>query len=110
MFATAFLFVQKNCIFIQIDIAGRNVYVDGEEVEMIYTVEDSKLRAPTVVYGAILKGEEGENLFLFINGLLEPVDATTSVLKNQLIILTIIPYYIYKVRDIFFCVFHQVFK
>lgn len=55
-----------------------------------YTIEDSRMRAPTIVYGAILEGETKERLYLYINGLLEPIDSTTSVLKNQLIIVTII--------------------
>lgn len=55
-----------------------------------YTIEDSRMRAPTVVYGAVLEGESKERLYLYINGLLEPIDSTTSVLKNQLIIVTTI--------------------
>ncbi|WMM25921.1 hypothetical protein RBU61_04410 [Tissierella sp. MB52-C2] len=58
--------------------------------KILYTTEDPRLGRPTIVYGAILQEYNGENLYLYINGLLDPVDSTTSVLKNQLIIVTII--------------------
>lgn len=66
--------------------------LESKDGKVLYTVEDINLRAPTVVYGAILKGEKGENLYLFLNGLLLPVDATTAVLKNQLFIVTILSF------------------
>ncbi|WP_406241770.1 sensor histidine kinase [Tissierella carlieri] len=58
--------------------------------KILYTIEDPRLGRPTIVYGAVLQGEDGENLYLYINGLLDPIDSTTFVLKNQLIIVTII--------------------
>ena len=64
--------------------------VNDEQGRTLYTTEDSRLRRPTIVYGAILKEKNGEDLYLYINGLLDPIDSTTSVLKNQLIIVTII--------------------
>ncbi|SHH84500.1 Signal transduction histidine kinase [Sporanaerobacter acetigenes DSM 13106] len=63
--------------------------LESEDGEILYTVDNTKLRAPTVIYGAILSAENGEKLYLYINGLLDPIDSTTSVLKNQLIIVTI---------------------
>lgn len=55
-----------------------------------YVVEDERLNESTIVYGAILENEEGSNYFLYINAMLQPVDSTTKVLKNQLIIVTFI--------------------
>lgn len=54
----------------------------------IYTREDLRLDNPTLVYGAILKNTQGSNYFLYINSILQPIDSTVSVLKNQLIIVT----------------------
>lgn len=64
--------------------------LDSEDGKVLYTVDNFKLRSPTVVYGAVLRDEHGEDLYLYINGLLDPIDSTTSVLKNQLIIVTIL--------------------
>ena len=63
---------------------------ESEDGRVLYTVEDFRLRAPTVVYGAVLPTEGDEPLYLYINGILEPIDSTISVLKDQLIIVTII--------------------
>ena len=63
---------------------------ESEDGRVLYTVEDFRLRAPTVVYGAVLPTEDDEPLYLYINGILEPIDSTISVLKDQLIIVTII--------------------
>jgi hypothetical protein len=65
---------------------------ESKEGKVVYTVEDFDLRAPTVVYGAVLKGGNGENLYLFINSILLLVDATTVVLKNQLKLVTILSF------------------
>ena len=62
----------------------------SEDGRVLYTVEDFRLRAPTVVYGAVLPTDGDELLYLYINGILEPIDSTISVLKDQLIIVTII--------------------
>lgn len=63
---------------------------ESPDGKILYTAEDFPMKTPSVVYGAILEGNDGENLYLFINGLIEPIDSTTSVLKNQLLIVTII--------------------
>ncbi len=55
-----------------------------------YVVEDERLDESTIVYGAILENEEGSNYFLYINSMLQPVDSTTKILKNQLLIVTLI--------------------
>lgn len=65
---------------------------DSENGKVLYTVDNPRLRSPTVVYGAILGREHNKNLYLYINGLLDPIDSTTSVLKNQLIIVTILSF------------------
>ncbi|WIV11775.1 HAMP domain-containing sensor histidine kinase [Proteiniborus sp. MB09-C3] len=63
---------------------------DSPDGKIIYAIEDFRMRTHSVVYGAILEGKNGEKHYLYINGLLEPIDSTTSVLKNQLIIVTVI--------------------
>lgn len=63
-----------------------NLY-ESEEDYVVYTREDPRFQNPTLVYGAILENPTG-NYFLYINTILEPVDSTVSVLKNQLIIVT----------------------
>lgn len=55
-----------------------------------YVVEDERLNESTIVYGAILENEEGSNYFLYVNSMLQPVDSTTKILKNQLLIVTFI--------------------
>ena len=56
----------------------------------IYTREDPRLENPTLIYGAILDNSQGSNYFLYINSTLQPIDSTVNVLKNQLIIVTVI--------------------
>ncbi len=63
---------------------------DSPEGKVVYTIEDFRMRTPSVVYGAVLDGGNGEELYLYINGAIDPIDSTTSVLKNQLIIVTIL--------------------
>lgn len=75
---------------------GTSIFIkkllDSKDGKVLYTAENLSLRAPTVVYGAVLQSRKGENLYLYINGLLDPIDSTTSVLKNQLVIVTIISF------------------
>ncbi len=59
---------------------------------VVYTRVDYRFKSPTLVYGAILDNIEGENYFLYINSVLQPVDSTVSVLKDQLIIVTVISF------------------
>lgn len=66
-----------------------NLY-KAEDNYVIYHKEDSRLHSPTLVYGAILKGDSGSDYYLYINSMLQPVDSTVNVLKNQLIIVTFI--------------------
>lgn len=44
----------------------------------------------TVVYGAYLGKADGQNVYLYINSPLQPVDATKTVLQNQLLIVSVI--------------------
>ena len=55
-----------------------------------YVVEDERLDESTIIYGAILENDDGSNYFLYINSMLQPVDSTTNILKNQLIMVTFI--------------------
>lgn len=57
---------------------------------VVYTKEHESINADTIVYGSILENKGRGNYFLFINTMLEPIDSTVSVLKNQLFIVTII--------------------
>ncbi|MDR7870523.1 MAG: ATP-binding protein [Tissierellaceae bacterium] len=57
---------------------------------VIYTREDIRLENPTLIYGAILENQEGSNYFLYINSVLQPIDSTVNVLKDQLLIVTCI--------------------
>lgn len=66
-----------------------NLY-NSEDNYVIYYRDDSRLRNPTLIYGAILQNDVGSNYFLYINSVLQPVDSTVNVLKNQLIIVTFI--------------------
>jgi signal transduction histidine kinase len=64
--------------------------INDSQGKILYTIEDPRLGRPTIVYGAVLQEDNGKHLYLYINGPLDPVDSTTSVLKNQLIIVTIL--------------------
>ncbi len=62
----------------------------SEDDFAVYTRGHESLDAETIVYGGILDNLEGPNYFLFINTILEPIDSTVNVLKNQLIVITLI--------------------
>jgi len=67
-----------------------NNLFESDEKHVIYTKEDPRLGAPILVYGAILVNDTGSNYFLYINSILQPIDSTINVLKNQLIIVTLL--------------------
>lgn len=67
-----------------------NNLFESEQNYVVYNRDDKRFRNPTLVYGAILQNSSGSNYFLYINSMLQPVDSTVSVLKNQLIIVTFI--------------------
>lgn len=62
----------------------------AEDDYVIYTRKDSRLENPTLIYGAILDNAQGSNYFLFINSIMQPIDSTVNVLKDQLLIVTAI--------------------
>lgn len=64
--------------------------VNSNSNKIWYKIKDDRLNGETLVYGAVLSNSTGINAYVYINSPIEPVDATTSVLKNQLIIVTII--------------------
>lgn len=65
------------------------LYMSGED-NTVYTRSHENMEYETIVYGAILRNPGSPSYFLFINTLLEPIDSTVNVLKNQLIIITFI--------------------
>ncbi|MCR3955803.1 MAG: HAMP domain-containing histidine kinase [Gudongella sp.] len=67
-----------------------NQLYTSESDSVVYTSGHDSLDVETIIYGGILENGEGPNYFLFINTILEPIDSTVNVLKNQLIVITII--------------------
>lgn len=63
---------------------------ESKDGYVVYTREDSRLADPILIYGSILENELGSNYFLYMNSVLQPIDSTVNVLKNQLFIVTII--------------------
>ena len=55
-----------------------------------YTLTDIRIKGDMLIYGAIMTSKTGEKAILYVSSPLSPIDATTSVLKNQLIVITII--------------------
>lgn len=66
-----------------------NLYKSNDDY-VIYYRQDRRLQYPVIVYGAILDNSQGNNYFLYINSVLQPVESTVSVLKNQLMMVTFI--------------------
>lgn len=65
--------------------------VSSKSSKVCYTISDKRLMEKMLVYGAVLiNTSTGEKEYLYINAPIEPVDATTVVLKDQLIIVTIL--------------------
>lgn len=58
----------------------------------IYTRNDVRLEKPILIYGAVLRGSSNTNYYLYIDSVLQPVDSTATVLKNQLIIITFLSF------------------
>ncbi len=55
-----------------------------------YVQNDEGMRMRTVVFGAALPQEDGSVIYLSMYAPLAPVDATTQVLQNQLMIVTVL--------------------
>lgn len=66
-----------------------NLYKSSDDY-VVYTKVDPRFNNPTLVYGAVLDNIGGENYFLYINSVLQPVDSTVNILKDQLVIVTMI--------------------
>jgi signal transduction histidine kinase len=74
-----------------------NAFVDflnqlykSNEKSVVYTTTNPRMTQEAIVYGAILENETGSNYFLYISSILEPLDSTITILKNQLLITTLI--------------------
>lgn len=59
---------------------GRTSYIDT----------DDRVKGQILVYGAVLSSTSSGKLYLYINSQIAPIDTTTAVLQNQLIIVIII--------------------
>lgn len=55
-----------------------------------YTVTDSRVNGQILVYGAVLANTSSGKLYLYINSQIAPINSTTDVLQQMLIIVTII--------------------
>jgi len=66
-----------------------NMFSEGND-KVLEVIHDDRLRARLVVYGSKLVGADGEEAYLYINAPIERLDATSSVLQDQLIIITIL--------------------
>jgi signal transduction histidine kinase len=67
----------------------RNELIESEEGYFYYGINDERFDRKTLVYGEII-GESGEEVFVFLNSMLEPVDSTAAIIKEQLMYITII--------------------
>ena len=65
---------------------GKSTRTDG----IAYTVNHERFKTHMVVFGAQLQNAEGGVEYLYINSPLAPIGATTQVLQNQLIIISIL--------------------
>ncbi len=64
---------------------------NGSQTDSItYTVNHERFKTHMVVFGAKLQNAEGGVEYLYINSPLAPIGATTQVLQNQLIIISIL--------------------
>lgn len=57
---------------------------------VVYTTSNARMSQDAIVYGAILENKVGSNYFLYISSILQPLDSTITILKNQLLITTLI--------------------
>ena len=55
-----------------------------------YTVDNERFKTHMVVFGAKLQSFDGSSEYLYINAPLAPIDATTQVLQNQLVIIIVL--------------------
>ena len=64
--------------------------VEKSENKTAAYVISSRRNMRTMVYGACLGETDGQKIYLYINSPLQPIDATRTVLQNQLIIVSVI--------------------
>ncbi|MBO5743865.1 MAG: HAMP domain-containing histidine kinase [Clostridia bacterium] len=64
--------------------------VNSSQSKTATYVISSRRNTKTMVYGAYLGKSVGQNIYLYINSPLQPVDATRVVLQNQLLIVSVI--------------------
>ena len=64
--------------------------VEKSENKTTAYVISSRRKMRTMVYGACLGISDGQKIYLYINSPLQPIDATRTVLQNQLIIVSVI--------------------
>ena len=62
---------------------------NGEKT-VCFVQNDEGMRMHTVVFGAVLQNDDGSKAYLSMYAPLAPIDATTQVLQNQLLIVTIL--------------------
>lgn len=55
-----------------------------------YITSDQRLKGQILAYGAVLSDSSGKKTYLYLTSQIAPIDATTTVLKNQLIMITAI--------------------
>lgn len=66
-----------------------NMFSGGKD-KVLEVINDDRLRSKLVVYGSKLVGDDGKEAYLYINAPIERLDATASVLQDQLIIVTVL--------------------
>ena len=64
----------------------KNQFMTGNENNITYKIVNSALKSETLVYGLKLD----DNVFAFLNTSIDPIDSTIVILKNQLMIVTVI--------------------
>lgn len=62
---------------------------NGEKT-VCFVQNDEGMRMHMVVFGAVLRNDDGSKAYLLMNAPLAPIDATTQVLQNQLLIVTVL--------------------
>lgn len=58
----------------------------SDDGKVFYITTDQRVKGQVLVYGAVLPSSSSEHLYLYINSQVDPIDSTTTVLQNQLVI------------------------
>ncbi len=64
----------------------KDKFMESNETDITYKIVNEQLKSETLVYGLKLD----DDLYAFLNTSIDPIDSTILILKNQLIIVTII--------------------